>query len=57
MSLKIKHLFIKYKIIFIIIGFLFFLRFSNYILLFVYNLGKYFGNFMRNIYEIVTTFL
>ena len=57
MSIKISNLFNKYKIILIIIGLLIALPFIHYIILFIYMLGRYFGIFIRNIYEIVTTFL
>ncbi len=57
MSLKIKKVFIKYKNTFIILLILFFLPIAYYILQFINRLGKYSGFFMRNIYEIVTTFL
>lgn len=57
MSLKVKKILIKYKNIFIILGLLFFLPIAYYILQFINRLGKYLGFFMRNIYEIVTTFL
>lgn len=57
MSLKVKNLFIKYKNVFIILVILFFLPIAYYILQFINRLGKYIGFFIRNIYEIVTTFL
>lgn len=56
MSTKIKKLIVRYKILFIIIGILFFLPIAYYLLQFIYIIGKYFGIFMRNIYEIVTNF-
>ena len=55
MSIKISNL--LYKIILIIIGLLIALPFIHYIILFIYMLGRYFGIFIRNIYEIVTTYL
>ena len=56
MSTKIKKLIVRYKILFIIIGILFFLPIAYYVLQFIYIIGKYFGIFIRNIYEIVINF-
>ena len=56
MSTKIKKLIVRYKILFIIIGILFFLPIAYYVLQFIYIIGKYIGIFMRSSYEIVTKF-
>ncbi len=54
MSIRIKQIGKKYK--YKVIGLLFLpgiLYFVNILLLFFYQIGQYFGTFLRNLYEIV----